>query len=193
MKLVNYIKTDNVEIIRNFMGLCKKQNMRIDIDFENDLEEDGICGVGIFIDSIRSLKIIDGELLPVKPMVCVIHEIASWWNLIPLDGHTSFISNYNVDDYFDFLKSKFEDTKQKFPKFKLGVAMISNIDMEYEFFKSDHWSPSILTGYKYCEISNQWSPITNKGYGDFKNFRLWDTKFLDMSKKELKKVLEKFD
>lgn len=189
MKLVNYIKTDNIEIIRNFTELCEKQNMEIDVDYENDLDDDDICGVGIFIDYGRFLKIIDGELQPFKPIVGIIREIASWWNLIPLEGYTSFISNYNVDEYFDFLKSKFDETKQKFPEFKIGVAMISDIDIEYEFFKSKDWSPYILIGYTYSEISNQWSPRTDKGFGDFEGFRLWDTKFLSMSKKELKKYI----
>ena len=189
MKLINYIKTDNIEIIRNFKELCQKQNMEIAIDFEDDLEDDDTCGVGIFLDTIRSIKIVNGELLPFKPKVCVTHDVVSGGNLISLENYTSFILNYNVDVYFDFLKSKFDEMKKKFHQFKIGTAMINDIDMEYEFFKSDHWSPSILTDYRYCEITNQWSPITNHGYGDFKDFRLWDTKFLDMSKKELKKCL----
>jgi hypothetical protein len=190
MKLVNYIKTDNIEIIRNFTELCKKQNMEIDVDYENDLDDDDICGVGIFLDTIRgSIKIVNGELLPFKPKVCVIHDDVSGGNLISLENYESFILNFNVDEYFDFLKSKFDETKQKFPEFKIGVAMISDIDIEYEFFKSKDWSPYILIGYTYSEISNQWSPRTDKGFGDFERFKLWDTKFLSMSKKELKKYI----
>lgn len=189
INLINYIKTNNIEIIRDFKQLCKKQNMEIDINFEKDLEDDDACGAGIFLDTMRSIKIVNGELLPFKPKVCVIHDDVSGGNLISLENYKSFILNYNVDEYFNFLKSKFDETKKKFPQFKIGTAMISIIDMEYEFFKSDDWSPNILTGYRYCDISNQWSSITNKGYGDFKNFRLWDTKFLAMSKNELKYYL----
>ena len=157
MKLENYLKTKDTKVIENFIKLCKDKNIQfVNYDREN------VIGVGIFVN------VPTNSIDKVNAVVCMITEEASWWN----------IENINLEEYKKFLIEKLEQTKNKYPEFTIGCRMISTIDLEYGFFKNKYWTPYILEGYIYSSVTKNWGPKTQKGYGDFDGFKLWDKNML---------------
>jgi hypothetical protein len=180
MKLENYIKTKDKETILNFIKLCKEKNIEVE-NYEN-LDDSDTIGVGIFIyvpnKYCKNESIVIDSVDKVSACVCILNEEASWWGKLKLSNYESFIKNLDLEAYKTFLSDKLEQTKKKYPYFTIGCKMVSNIDIEYKFFGRNSYTPFILESYVYCSVTNKWGPKTQKGYGDFEGFKLWNEDYL---------------
>lgn len=168
MKLENYLKTKDTKVIENFIKLCKDKN----IQFVKDDSLENVIGVGIFVN------VPTNSIDKVNAVVCMITEEASWWNKLNINNYENFIENFDLEEYKKFLIEKLEQTKNNYPELTIGCKMISTIDLEYGFFKNKYWTPYILEGYIYSSVTKNWGPKTQKGYGDFDGFKLWDKNML---------------
>jgi hypothetical protein len=80
MKLNYYIKTNEKKHIDNFIKICKECNIPLDLD--DDLYEDEIIGVGIFMRS-PEITIENSNVNDIKlyPTVCLVSEVGSKWEV----------------------------------------------------------------------------------------------------------------
>lgn len=188
MKLNNYIQTKDIKDVHKFISLCKERNIKITVD-DIDSNSKGYYVVGIFT---RDTNTID-HITDIDFSVCVSdeEEPASWWNRIY--DYESFIKNFDKNTYITFLNQKLDDIKTKYPQFQIGTEMISNIDLKYGFFnnpsKFGQWDPYILKSYYYSSVSDKFGPRTQKGFGDFSGFKVWNENLLLMNKKQIKRLL----
>ncbi len=197
MHLNYYIKTKDRAHIDNFIRVCKECNIPVDLD-DADLDDGEILGIGLFTQNSETqvMGINNPTIDDIKYDVTVylLDEIASWWKKLKLSEYESFIRNFDLNGIKTSLYNKLIECKEKFPEFTLGCEMVSNVDLEYEFFRYEFhnrdYVPYILNGYCYCDVSNKWGPRTSKGYGHFEGFKLWNKNLLLMNKKQIKKLIK---
>lgn len=190
MKLDYYIKTNDPSHIDNFIKICKECNIPTD-NLADFIRGDEYIGIGIFIkpneitnpDNIKS-----PDDLQVDVSARYIQEAASWWEKIKISEYETFIREFDINEVKTFLYKKLLDIREKYPDVTtIGCKMISSVDLKYEFYTSKSWKPFILKSYIYSAVTNQWGPHTQKGYGDFDRFHIWDDKYFDMNKKQIMK------
>lgn len=173
MKLNYYIKTEEKKHIDNFIKICKECNIPLDLD--DDLYEDEIIGVGIFMRS-PEITIENSNVNDIKlyPMVCLVSEIGSKWEKGSLMTYESHIREFDLNKIKSFLYDKLLECKKKFPEIKIGCHMTDELDKKSSKFSKDLGLSRkfILKAYRYCVIDEQWAPRTDRGYGDFDGFRV---------------------
>jgi len=196
MKLNNYIKTKDKETINDFIKLCKDRNIPFE---EEEDDSDKVYGVGIFARDPGALSgdYITESIKDIDFAVCLITDntdVASWWNKLNLNEYQKFIKDFDKKEFVNFINKKLNKAKENFPQFTIGCEMISTIDLEYGFYKKEFsprgFEPYILKGYCYSSVCNEFGPRTDKGYGDFEGFRIWNKDILDMDKKQIKKLIK---
>jgi hypothetical protein len=216
INLMNYIKTDDTGIIKDFIIYCDKMGINTSSfkfhngncflmgkEFNRGAENienlDDILGIGIFgkyplVSSdtdMVTLDMLDFRVYIIRDIGD--SEIAQWWNRILISEWEEFIDDFTWDiksgAIVDILNKKLSKVRSDYPQFKIGTKMISIMDISYGWFKGYRWSPAILEGYEYCPIAKTFEPKTSKGGGSFRQYRVWDESILTMSTRELKNLL----
>lgn len=192
MKINYYLKTRDKLQINDFVEECKKHNIPLSEYYEEDMNdfENGytkIYGIGIF----SNIPIVTDKIDNLDYTVCLLADKpAFWWG--EMSNYKSFLKNFDKNKIIDYLNNNLEKCKKETSNFQLGCEMVSTIDLEYEFFRTEfhnkEYEPYILKGYCWCEVDDKWGVKTQKGYGDFKGFRNWSKDILKLNKKQLKKL-----
>lgn len=192
MKINYYLKTKDILKIKDFVEECKKYNISSSEYYKEDMNnfENGgrkIYGIGIF----SKVPVVTDKIEDLHYTVCLLtEEPASWW--CKISDYKSFLNNFDKNKIIDYLNNNLENCKKHTSNFPLGCEMVSIVDLEYGFFRTEfhnrQYEPFILKGYCWCEVNEIWGVRTQKGFGDFSLFRNWTKDMLKLNKKQLKKL-----
>lgn len=172
-----WVHLDTITEYHNFISLCEKMGYELKDD-TNRLKssrylDDRIYGIGIFGGFDNYLT--STEFVDIIPHVSIFYDTDDIKHIngkkVGKDKLNERVINFKKDMDEETFKQldKLKKLIKKYPKLKIGTSVISNIDIEYKFYKESYFKYPVIIGYEFINIKGgEWSIRTNSGYPDFK-------------------------